>query len=426
MGWCCQRMDASALARFRPCGEAKAITLPFHSSTQGHDPVSIQEEDGWSTSQGFSNLGILSSARCAGRGVVLLLAVLASVACQAPSVGPEGTARERDQLMWPAPPDQPRFTYEFTLRSPADIASNTQEDTLRRAVTGERASDAPAFAKPAAVAAQRGRIYVTDTVNRVVVVFDVPRRRVFRFGTRAPGTLRKPVGLALDNGGHVFVADATRREVLVYDALGLFQHVIGGPGELTRPTGVAVSNAGDRVYVIDRGENDADRHRVVAFAADGAKLFEIGHRGRGAGEFNIPVQGAVGPDDTLYVLDAGNFRVQAFAPDGTFLRTFGTAGTQLGALARPRGLAVDAEGNVYVTDASFGNFQIFTGEGALLLAIGRLSPVDRPGRFGLPSGIAVDETARVYVVDQLFSKVEVYRRLTDAEGRALLRDRPEP
>jgi hypothetical protein len=36
------------------------------------------------------------------------------------------------------------------------------------------------------------------------------------------------------------------------------------------------------------------------------------------------------------------------------------------------------------------------------------------------SGIAVDETGRVYVVDQLFNKVEVFRPLTDSEGKQLL------
>jgi DNA-binding beta-propeller fold protein YncE len=368
----------------------------------------------------FSNSGISCCIEAAARCMVMSVVVAVMVGCQAPAFGPDATARERDQLLWPSPPEQPRFAYEFTLRSPADVA-DTEQEKLRRAVTGERPSDAPAFAKPAAVAAQRGRIYVTDTVNRVVVVFDVPRRRVFRFGLRAPATLRKPIGLALDDSGRVFVADATRREVLVYDGLGLFLRAIGGGGQLTRPTGVAVTRAGDRIYVVDRGENESDRHRVIAFDATGAKLFEIGHRGSGAGEFNIPVQAVVGPDDTLYVLDAGNFRVQAFAPDGTFVRAFGKPGTELGALARPRGLAVDAESNVYVTDASFGNFQIYTSDGALLLAIGRPGRIDRPGRFGLVSGIAVDETARVYVVDQLFTKVEVYQRLSDAEGRALLR-----
>jgi hypothetical protein len=34
-------------------------------------------------------------------------------------------------------------------------------------------------------------------------------------------------------------------------------------------------------------------------------------------------------------------------------------------------------------------------------------------------GVAVDETGRLYLVDQLFAKVEVIRKLTEAEGRRL-------
>jgi hypothetical protein len=37
----------------------------------------------------------------------------------------------------------------------------------------------------------------------------------------------------------------------------------------------------------------------------------------------------------------------------------------------------------------------------------------------LLTGVAIDETGRVYLVDQLFGKVEVIRKLTEAEGRKL-------
>jgi len=269
-----------------------------------------------------------------------------------------------------------RFVYEFVLRSAVDIETSTAQDRLRRTLTGERPSDDAAFVKPSAVAARQGRIYVTDTANHVVVVFDVPRRRLFRFGVREPGTLRKPVALALDGQGRVYVADAARREVLVYDALGLWLSTIAGTTSLPDPR-VAVSREGDRVYVIDRADNDNDGQRVLVFDAAGAKLAEIGRRGSGPGEFNVPLQGAIGPDGTLYVLDAGNFRVQAFDREGRFLRAFGAAGNALGQLARPRGLAVDDEGNVYVTDASFGNFQVFDAAGRLLLAVGRAGASDR-------------------------------------------------
>jgi DNA-binding beta-propeller fold protein YncE len=270
------------------------------------------------------------------------------------------------------------------------------------------------------VAARGGRIYVADNVRRHVVVFDVPRRKLFVMGLRAPGTLAKPSSIALDGRQMVYVADTTLRKVIVYDSLGLYQRTIGSPEIFDRPTGVAVEASGERVYVIDRGDTENDRHRVLAFDGEGKLLREIGTRGVEPGQFNIPVQGTVTRDNTLWILDAGNFRVQAFDRDGRFLRTFGQVGNALGQFARPRGIASDAEGRLYVTDASFGNVQVFTPQGELLIAIGRAHRLDRPGYYGLAHGVGVDETGRVYIVDQLFNKIEVLRPVGDAEAQRLI------
>jgi DNA-binding beta-propeller fold protein YncE len=341
--------------------------------------------------------------------------VLAALAGCAALESPDPAGRELP--VWPAPPDPARFAYEYTLRSAADVALETPEEALRRRLTGAPAPNRPIFEKVGALAAQNGRIYATDTAKRWIVVFDVPRRRLFRFGLRPPGNLAKPLGIALDAASNVYVVDGTRREVIVYDGLGLYLRTIGSAKELERPTGVAVDASGSRIYVIDRATNESDRHRVLVYDREGRRLGEIGGRGSAEGRFNVPVQGAVAPDGTLYVLDAGNFRVQAFDRDGVFLRSFGVVGAGFGQFARPRGIAVDREGNVYVTDAVFGNFQAFSARGELLIAVGRYATSDAPGRYGLISGIAVDETGRVYVADQYFNKIEVIRRV-DGTGLA--------
>ena len=343
------------------------------------------------------------------------LALLASCADTPPQPPPA----DDGDLLWPMPPELPRFAFEVALRSAADVLEDNDASRLQRRLTGQRLPVDRVLEKPAAVAARDGRVYVTDSVRRSIVVFDVPRRRIFQFGLRAPGTLGKPMAIAIDQVRRVYVADATLRKVLVYDALGLFLHAIGNPGQLQRPTGVAVNGDGSRIYVIDRADNESEQHRVMAYAGDGALLRVIGKRGRRDGEFNVPVQGVVSPDGQLHVLDAGNFRVQSFDVDGSFLRGFGKVGTGLGHFARPRGIACDREGNLFVTDAAFGNVQIFSPRGELLLALGRGDKRDLPGRYGLLTGVAVDETDRLYLVDQLFGKVEVMRRLPEAEGRTL-------
>ncbi|MGC2047094.1 MAG: hypothetical protein WA635_00565, partial [Gallionella sp.] len=194
-----------------------------------------------------------------------LLAACSTVEEKKPFDGP---------LIWPQPPDRPRFAYETMLRSPADIALVTDELKLREKLTGlQAASDKPVMDKPSSIVARNGKIYVADTGSNTIVVFDLPRRKIFRFGIREPGTLAKPAGLALlevmiegtKQIVAVYVADSILRKVNVYDPYGFFLYSVGSPDDLERPTGVAVSRDGQRIYVVDRAYNESDQHRVVVY-----------------------------------------------------------------------------------------------------------------------------------------------------------------
>lgn len=349
------------------------------------------------------------------RQQLLLLGIVVFVgSCAAP---PSRVAQAPGPVVWPLPPDPPKYRYEAVLRDSNSIRASGEEARLRQLLTGGE-PETRGMDKPLAVAARGGRVYVTDTEARVVHAFDVPRRRFFTFGYRLEGKLRKPAGIAIDDRGQVYVCDAGARRVVKYDGYGFFLAAYGGTKDLERPTGVAVTPAGDRIYVVDSGGVDSDKHEIVAYDANGRLEFRFGGRGREPGRFNLPVDAAFSRLGTLYVLDAGNFRVQAFDRDGRHLASFGSAGTAPGQFSRPRGIATDPDGNVYVTDAGFSNVQVFDPQGRILLALGSRGAQDAPGRYGLPAGVAVDETRRVYVVEQYFHKVEVLRRIGDAEAAA--------
>jgi len=346
----------------------------------------------------------------------VLVAALALLAACAEVATAPGKATEIP--VFPPPPEQPRFFYERTLMSSADVVPDDKDASLRRLLTGEVRSG-EGMSKPYGVAARNGRIYVGDTVDRSVVLFDLAQRRFKRFGIEDPGSLRMPFGMDIDAQGNLYVVDGTAKRVQVYDADGKFLRTLAADLKWSRPVGIAIDDARRRVYIVDAGGVDNEEHRVRALDLDtGRVLFDIGKRGDGPGEFNLPRDAVVGPGGELYVVDGGNFRVQVFDANGKFVKTFGTVGRQGGQFSRPKEIAVDAQGNVYVVDTAFGNFQIFDRDGRLLLDVGIRSNTNSPARFMLPSGIAVDTDGRVYMVDQFFRKVDVFRPAQLPEGSA--------
>jgi sugar lactone lactonase YvrE len=312
-------------------------------------------------------------------------------------------------LAYPPAPDEPRFFHERTIYSSADVVPDEAGADLRRFVTGEKRG-ADFLAKPYAVAVFRGRIFVSDTAARYVRMFDIPSGRYSKIGDQdGPGGLQKPIGLDVDGAGNLYVADITQRAILIYGPDGTFQRKVGEK-TFVRLASVTVDADGKRLYAVDIGGVQSEQHMVRVFdAVTGEHLKDIGRRGSGPGEFNLPRDVAIGKYGRLYVVDGGNFRVVVFDAEGRYLQSFGSVGKQFGQFARPKEIAVDHDGNVYVVDAAFGNFQIFNPDGDLLLFVGDRSERDGPGKFMLPSGIAVDEDGRVYMVDQWFRKIEVFR-----------------
>lgn len=348
-----------------------------------------------------------------------LLAACAS----APPEAPKAAARP---IVFPPPPEAPRFVFERSIRSSRDVLAEEAGGELRRLVTGEQPGGEP-LSKPYAVAVHQGRIFVSDTVSRFVRVFDVPQGRVLRIGDdEGEGQLIKPVGLDVDAAGRLYVADIGAKAVMVYGPDRAFLRKIGGDKWFSRLSSVTVDPAGTRVYAVDIGGVSSERHQVRVFdATSGQHLADIGRRGSAPGEFNLPRDLAIGREGRLYVVDGGNFRVVVFDREGRYLTSFGSVGKQYGQFARPKEIAVDREGNVYVVDTAFGNFQIFNADGELLLFVGDRSERDGPAKYMLPSGIAVDEDGRVYMVDQWFRKIDVYRPATLSPEAGWLGRRPQ-
>lgn len=140
---------------------------------------------------------------------------------------------------------------------------------------------------------------------------------------------------------------------------------------------------------------------------------------------------AVGPDDAIYVADAGNHRIRVVRgqTDSAGATTYnvstlagtGAAGYADGPAASaqfndPQGVAVDASGVVYVADTDNHRIRRIAADGTVTTLAGDGTPglsngAGAQARFNAPRGIAVDNFGNVYVADSGNSSV---RRVTQA------------
>jgi sugar lactone lactonase YvrE len=139
-------------------------------------------------------------------------------------------------------------------------------------------------------------LYVADVELDQVLVYDAdtlkPVRKIGTTGHKheltSPGDFSKPTGVAVDGEGNLYVADTYNNRIEVFDADGQFISMFGkagdGPGYFARPKGVAIDGDG-HIWVAD-GQQD----RVQVFDKTGQLLISFGGHGLLPGQF----QGLVG------------------------------------------------------------------------------------------------------------------------------------
>ncbi len=157
-------------------------------------------------------------------------------------------------------------------------------------------------------------VYVTDTGNKRVQVFDTDGGFVFQWGGGGilEGRMDEPVGVAFGPEDDVYVADTWNRRVQVFDSAGGFLRewpIDGWDSGLPEEKPYLAVDGQGRVYVTDPG-----RYRVLVFDSQGDFLLSFGRYGTDAESFGLPQGIAVTEDGTIYVTDAHGHRVMVFDP----------------------------------------------------------------------------------------------------------------
>ncbi|NIA12678.1 MAG: 6-bladed beta-propeller [Nitrospiraceae bacterium] len=319
-----------------------------------------------------------------GWGRFLIVALLALLLCplaahgERKSKGKGKDAKAAPPMFYPGPPDQPRIQFLRTFRGESDLGA--KKGKFRTFVVGKEENER-FIGKPYGLAIWDGKIFVCDTTDNYVPIFDLEKKRLDALGQDYSARLSKPINIAIDSDGTRYIADTGHKRVMIYNADNHYVSTFGDP-ETLGPSDVLIS--GDELYVCDIDHGQV----AVLDKKTGEERRRIGELGHGEGELYYPTNLAMDGDQNLFVTDTGNARVLKFNSAGKFVQQFGDRGEGMGRFVRPKGIAVDRAGRLYVVDAAFENVQIFDSEGKLLMFFGQAGNV--PGGLNLPAKIVID------------------------------------
>ncbi len=283
-----------------------------------------------------------------------------------------------------------------------------------------------------------GHLYIADSKNERVRVVDLHTGLITTFvgnglsggrGDGGPTTqaeLDRPDGLALDNAGHLYIADSRNNRVRVVNLhTGVITAVAGnghsganGDGEpatqaqLNDPAGLALDNAG-HLYIADY--NDHSVHMVNL------------HTGLITNQAQLGGQEGLVLDNGghLYVSDSNDHRVSVMNLHTGLITTIagngmsgesGDGGPAAQAqLNEPHGLALDDAGHLYIADLGNARVRVVnlhTGVITTLVGNGQQGDSGDGGpathaQLGGPAGLALDNAGHLYISDDGNSRVRV-------------------
>ncbi len=260
-------------------------------------------------------------------------------------------------------------------------------------------------------------------------------------GPATAARLRTPEGVAKDDSGNIYIADAGNNRIRkVTKSTGIINTVAGGAGfgggyggdggaataaQLNHPTEVALDASGN-IYIADENNNRIREVTVSSgiintVAGNGTN----GYNGDGgpatAAVLNDPTGVAVDDSGNIYIADQGNYKIRKINTSDTINSVAGTgtngySGDRAAATAAeldvPYGVAVDDSGNIYIADEdndrvrkvnTLGIINTVAGNGTAGYS-GDGGPATS-AELHSPTGVAVDDSGNIYIADAINNRI---------------------
>ena len=282
--------------------------------------------------------------------------------------------------------------------------------------TGVAGDDSNHFDNPSGVAVDANYVYVADTFNHRVQVFNRSSRTyvttIGGYGS-GNGQFDQPYDVAVDASGYLYVADFENSRVQQFRPAGgttwnwWLQYGVTGVPYVTDgwhyndPEGVVVAADGS-IYIAEHSGR-----RLVKLSADGTPQWAkpdipgvIGYS---------PNDVAVGQDSRVYLAAGWEDRIRIYNPDGTLYASFGGYGNGNYQFADPQGLGVAPNGDIYVADCGNHRVQVYRPDWSYKATLGVNGQAGSDNaHFDCPRDVAIDGIGTIYVADEGNHRVQVF------------------
>jgi sugar lactone lactonase YvrE len=325
------------------------------------------------------------------------------------------------------------------------------------AYIGDGGLAASASVLPGGVAVDAsGNLYIADYYSNRIRRVDATGRITTVAGTGESGydgdnkpatsaQLNRPLGVAVDASGNLYIADTDNLRIRRVDATGRIT-TVAGTGErgydgddkpatsarLNRPPGVAVDASGN-LYIADYFNNRIRRvdttGQITTVAGTGEAGYDGDDKPATSAQLNGPFGVAVDGSGTLYIADYVNSRIRRVDASGRITTVAGTGESGYDGddkpatsaqLANPNGVAVDGSGTLYIADTYNNRIRRVDASGRITTVagtvVGGYDGDDKPAtsaRLNTPSGVAVDAAGNLFIADSYNNRI----RRVDASGQ---------
>ena len=235
-----------------------------------------------------------------------------------------------------------------------------------------------------------------------------------------------PAGIAVDLTGNIYVSDYGNNLIRKITAAGVVSTFAGNGVEgqtngaaalssFNQPKGIAVDQSGN-VFIADAGNNLIRKITPGGLVSTVAGIDSAGavNGPAASASFFGPAGVAIDASGNLYVADAGNNLVRTISPQGVVATLAGSSNGTV--FANPTGIAVDASGNVYVANYLDNNILTVNSTGVVSTLAGSgqsgaLNGAGSTATFFFPNSVALDAANNIYVADGVNNLI---RKITPA------------